>query len=264
MVARATTIRTETSGSRRREDRVGAVAQRAEGPVDEAAGRFGGDVEGRTDLAEGAALAVEQPETGLHGVAGPVIETGQQLVDQLGRDAGHHDVLRRLLVVGQQVTEGGVAVVADRLVQRRRRRQEVQLGVVGVERVDVAAGLAQRRAQGGRTVTRDADQAALLVEGAADRLTDPEGRVGRELEATTPVELVDGVLETQVALLDEVAEVHALGEGIAAGDRDHEPQVGADETILGLGATGHRSPQVRAALAVGEALGGRVAVFDDA
>ena len=68
---------------------------------------------------------------------------------------------------------------------------------IGVEVVDVAAGLAQRRAQRGRPVAGDADEAALLVEGPTDRLADPERGVGGELEPAPPVELVDGVLETR-------------------------------------------------------------------
>ena len=54
----------------------------------------------------------------------------------------------------------------------------------------------------------------------------------------------------EVALLDEVAEVHALGEGVAAGDADHQPEVGADEAVLGPGAGADGTPQLGAALAV--------------
>ena len=140
----------------------------------------------------------------------------------------------------------------------------MQLGVHRVERLGLAAGLAQRRPQRGRPVAGDADQAALLVERPADGLADPERRIGRELEAAAPVELVDGVLEAEVALLDEVAEVHALGEGVAAGDADDEPQVGADEAVLGPGAGGDGPPQLGAALARLEALGRGAAVLDGA
>ncbi len=115
----------------------------------------------------------------------------------------------------------------------------MQFGVVLVERLAVARGLTQGRTEAGRAVTRDADEAGLLVECPADGLADPEGGVGRELEATAPVELVDGVLEAEVALLDEVEQVHALGEGVAASDADHESEVGADEPILGVGGGAH-------------------------
>ena len=107
--------------------------------------------------------------------------------------------------------------------------------MLGVERLAVAGGLAQRGAEAGRAVAGDADEAGLLVERPADGLADPERGVGGELEAPAPVELVDGVLEAEVALLDEVEQVHALGQGVAAGDADHEAEVGADEPVLGLG-----------------------------
>ena len=126
----------------------------------------------------------------------------------------------------------------------------------------VAAGLAQRGAQRGRPVTGDADEAPLLVEGPTDRLADPERGVGGELEAAAPVELVDGVLQTQVALLDQVAEVHALGEGITAGDADHQPEVGADEAVLGLGTGADGTPKIGAPLSGLEACGRGVAVLD--
>jgi hypothetical protein len=71
----------------------------------------------------------------------------------------------------------------------------------------------QRGAQAGRTVARQTHEAGLLIERPADGLADPEGGVGGELEALAPVELVDGVLEAQVALLDEVEELHAGGRG---------------------------------------------------
>ena len=140
----------------------------------------------------------------------------------------------------------------------------MQLGVADVERLAVARCLAQRGAQAGRTIAGDADEAGLLVERPADGLADPERGVGGELEATAPVELVDGVLEAEVALLDEVEQVHALGERVAAGDGDHEAQVGADEAILGVGGGSDGGLQRGALLAVGEAFGGIAAGFDDA
>jgi hypothetical protein len=43
------------------------------------------------------------------------------------------------------------------------------------------------------------------------------------------------VLQADVALLDEVEELHARGEGVAAGHADHEAEVGPDEPVLRLG-----------------------------
>src|SRR5690606_21962877 len=53
--------------------------------------------------------------------------------------------------------------------------------------------------------------------GPCDRLADPPGGVGRELEATRVVELLDRVHEARIALLDEVEQLQtpvlvALGE----------------------------------------------------
>src|SRR6476659_1379003 len=97
-------------------------------------------------------------------------------------------------------------------------------GVLVVELVTVARDGPQGGTQGGRTVAGEADQAGLLVEGTPDGLPDPEGGVGGELEALAPVELVDGVLEAEVALLDQVQELHAGGKGVAAGDAHDEAE----------------------------------------
>ena len=66
-----------------------------------------------------------------------------------------------------------------------------------------------------------------------DRLADPPGRVGRELEAAPVVELLDGADEPQVALLDEVEERHASAH-VPARDRHDQAQVRLGELALGL------------------------------
>jgi hypothetical protein len=65
------------------------------------------------------------------------------------------------------------------------------------------------------------------------RIVRPEGRVGRELEALSPVELLGGADQPQDALLDQVeqGEAEVL---VALGVGDDEPQVGVDEPLLGL------------------------------
>ena len=114
--------------------------------------------------------------------------------------------------------ELAAVVVADGAVERGGGGEPVEAGVLVVELVTVARDLAQRGAEAGRAVAGEADEAGLLVEGPADGLADPERGVGGELEALAPVELVDGVLEAEVALLDQVEELHGVGEGVAAGD----------------------------------------------
>ena len=140
----------------------------------------------------------------------------------------------------------------------------MQLSVRLVERLTVARCLAQGGPQARRAVAGDPDQAGLLVERPADGLADPERGIGRELEATPPVELVDGVLEAEVALLDEVEQVHALGQRVTAGDGHDETEVGADEAVLGVSGGGDGVLQRHAALAVGQLLGGLAAGLDDA
>ena len=81
-------------------------------------------------------------------------------------------------------------------------------------------------------VDREADRAALVGERARDRLADPPGRVGRELEAEPVVELLDRPDQAHVALLDQVEERH-VGLRVVARDRHHEPEVRLDQALLG-------------------------------
>src|SRR5690606_24961914 len=76
-----------------------------------------------------------------------------------------------------------------------------------------------------------------------DRLADPPRGVGGELEALAPVELLDGVHEPEVALLDEVEERKAR-RLVLLGDRDDQSQVGLDERALGLLALARRAAQL--------------------
>ena len=55
------------------------------------------------------------------------------------------------------------------------------------------------------------------------------------------VEAFDGPQQAEVALFDQVLQAEALA-GVAAGDVDHQPQVGADHAVAGAGvavADGH-------------------------
>ena len=80
-------------------------------------------------------------------------------------------------------------------------------------------------------VDRDADRARLVGERAGDRLADPPGRVGRELEALAVVELLRRAHEPERALLDQVEERQALV-AVVLRDRDDEPQVRLDHLLL--------------------------------
>jgi len=80
----------------------------------------------------------------------------------------------------------------------------VQFGISCIEGFTVATCLTQCGAHAGGAVAKNTNEACLLVERETDGLTNPEGGIRRELESATPVELVDCVLKTKVALLDEV------------------------------------------------------------
>ncbi len=70
----------------------------------------------------------------------------------------------------------------------------------------------------------DTNRASLVGHGARDRLPDPPGGVGRELEALGVVELLDSTNQTKVSLLNEVQELHS-STGVALRQRHHKAQV---------------------------------------
>ena len=78
-----------------------------------------------------------------------------------------------------------------------------------------------------------ADRARLVRQRARDRLADPPGRVGRELVAAPPVELLDRPDQAQRALLDQVEERQALV-AVVLRDRDDQAQVRLDHPLLRL------------------------------
>ena len=80
-------------------------------------------------------------------------------------------------------------------------------------------------------VDRDADRARLVGQRAGDRLADPPGRVGRELEALAVVELLGRADEPERALLDEVEEGQALV-AVVLRDRDDQAEVRLDHLLL--------------------------------
>src|SRR5262249_19468276 len=73
----------------------------------------------------------------------------------------------------------------------------------------------------------------LVCERARDRLSDPPGRVRRELVAHLVVELLDRANKAEVPLLDQIQE-RDTGFRVVPRDRHHEPEVGLDELLLGL------------------------------
>ena len=158
-------------------------------------------------------------------------------------------------LVGEEVPELGLLLVADRLLQRDRRLRAPLdvLDLVGLELelqgdlLDgrLAAELAEQLALDPADLVQllddvhgHADRARLVRERPGDRLADPPGRVGRELEALAVVELLRRADEPDRALLDQVEEGQALV-AVVLRDRDDEPRF--DSTIFCLAAWSPRS-----------------------
>ena len=80
---------------------------------------------------------------------------------------------------------------------------------------------------------RQADRAPGVGDAARDRLADPPCGVRGELEALAPVELLDGVHQAEVALLDEIEQGQSR-RLVLLGDRHDQAQVRLDELALGL------------------------------
>src|SRR4029078_13538352 len=69
----------------------------------------------------------------------------------------------------------------------------------------------------------------------ADRLANPERRVGRKAEAAPMVELLHRAHQPDRALLDQIQQRHAGVLALEAlGQVDDEPQIGFDHPILGI------------------------------
>ena len=73
-----------------------------------------------------------------------------------------------------------------------------------IQGLTISAGLTQSSAKAGRTITRNTNQAGLLIKGSTDGLANPECGVCGKLKSTAPVKLVDCVLETEVSFLNEI------------------------------------------------------------
>ena len=218
------------------------------------------------DLFEGAGLATVEAEAELQDLALAVVERGEEPVDLLGQERGGGHLEGRLGgAVLDDVAELGVAVFPQRLGERQRLGGEAQrLGDLVLRHLDLGRELGERgraaqlqleagpglleAGQGVAGVDRQADRAAGVGDATGDRLADPPRGVGGELEALAPVELLDGVHQAEVALLDQVQERQARGL-VLLGDRHDEAQVGLHEGALRASRPGgsvRRSSRLRA------------------
>ena len=158
-------------------------------------------------------------------------------------------VRRERVLFLEEVDELAPVLVADGAIERERRLRAEVLHLVELLARDAGLLLElleRRLVPGARDdrlrrarhavvrvehVHRDADRAALVGERAADRVTDPPRRVGREAVAARVIEALDRLHQADVALLDQVDQRQATAV-VAARDRDHEAQVRLDEAVL--------------------------------
>src|SRR4051794_26154106 len=165
-------------------------------------------VERAADLVQRPRMLTAEPVAELEHAPLAVGEVLQRLAQRLlGEDLGGAFVGRLGPLVGDELAELRLLLVADRLLERDRglRRALDRVDLLGVDAGDVGDLLRSRLApQLGDElalraadlvellddVHRDADRASLVGERARDRLADPPCRVGRELEALAVVELL--------------------------------------------------------------------------
>ena len=227
--------------------RAGEAAQRLELDLPDALSR---EPEPPADLLERLRLGAGEPVAHHDDLALALGERGERVPERLAAQVELDGLLGQRLVAGDEVAEDGVLAVADRRVEARRRaRRRAHLEhLLHGERRLVGDLLERRLASELRPqltigavdllqplddVHRHADRPRLVGERSRDRLPDPPGRVRRELEAASPVELLDRADEPERALLDEVEEREALV-AVVLRDRDDEPEVRLDHPLLRL------------------------------
>ncbi len=207
------------------------------------------DVECASHLVERSRLATVEPVPQLEHHALPLREVVQDRAERLTLQRRLGELVReRGRLVGEEVAELGLVVVADGLLERDRHlRATTNLLDLVRRHLDVARDLVDRRlptelgaelALGAHDpvellddVHGHPDRPALVRDRARDRLPDPPRRVRRELEALAVVELLGGADETDRALLDEVEERQALV-AVSLGDRDDEAKVRLHHGLL--------------------------------
>src|SRR5262249_55780679 len=133
----------------------------------------------------------------------------------LGLLVRHQIAKRRVAVVTDGLVEagdllGGLADLDDLLERQLGRLRDLLVTRVAPELRGELTGDARDTALALRDVDGQTNHARAVLQPALYRLTDPQRRVGRELEAAAPVELLGGADEPKHALLDEIGEREAL------------------------------------------------------
>src|SRR6266498_1028770 len=219
------------------------------------------------DLVEGSRLPIGEAEAQPNHSGLALGQRGQHRLQLVLKQSERHRVDGDdSLGVLDEVTELGVALVTDRLVQRNGLPgvlldlQHLLGGDVHFLGQLLRSGLAPKVLEQLALdttklvddldhVDRYANGPGLVGHGAGDRLPDPPGGVRGELVALGVVELLDRADETQVALLDQVQERHAAA-GVALGQRDDQAEVGLQQVVLRPLTVTHDPAQVAAELRV--------------
>src|SRR5438132_4948510 len=207
------------------------------------------DVERAPDLVEGARVLAAEAVAQLEHAAFAIGEVLERLAQGLlGEDLGGALVRRLRALIGDELPELGLLLIADWLLERHRRLRgaldrvdllgiyardlrDLVRGWLAPELCDELALRAPDLVELLDDVHGNTDRARLVGERARDRLANPPRRVGRELEPLAVVELLRRAHEPERALLDQVEERETLV-AIVLRDRHHEPQVRLDHLLL--------------------------------
>src|SRR6266508_1433077 len=210
---------------------------------------FAGHIERPSDLVEGARMLSVQSVPQLEHLTLPAVERPEDLPQRFlaERDLGLL-VGQRQVLVRDEVAELGLVLVANRLLEGDGRLGATAdlLHLVAGE-IEIAADLHRRRLPpelGAELALRahdlvqlldhvhgHPDRSGLVGQRARHRLTDPPGRVRRELEAFAVVELLRSADESDRPLLDQIEEGQTLVP-VLLGDRDDETEIGLDHLLL--------------------------------
>src|SRR4029453_5090456 len=147
-----------------------------------------------------------------------------------------------------EIGKGGIAMLAGWVIERsgvlhqRQRLFDLSLcnaracsNLVGLWLAPMLlmkfAPLAMNLPCGSRHVPGDANHAALVGHGTRDRLPDPPNGIGRELDATPIVVLLDRTHETEIAFLDKIGKLQGAVTSILLGDGNHETEMRAHHLL---------------------------------
>src|SRR5436190_6504325 len=207
------------------------------------------DVERPADLVERPRMLPVEPVAQLEHLPLARGEGAEDLPQRLLAQRHLRRLVRKLLVlVREEVSELRLVLVSDRLLERDRRLRaapdvldlldrKVEL-LADLRGQRLAAELRAQLALGADDLVQlldhvhgHPDRARLVRERAGDRLPDPPGRVGRELEALAVVELLRRANEPDRPLLDQIEERQALVP-VLLRDRHDEAEVRLDHLLL--------------------------------